>query len=122
MIIGWRVWYEGPPGSGPMEFDSNEILWEHLPEDGLLALRTYEDEAKPNGDPKGLKLAGLDYYFMADGPQGLVVGADNDRREINVSAEIAERYPGAVIRRGRWTDSLTMQQANDAMQEARSWP
>lgn len=122
MIIGWRAWYVGSGNFPVIEYNSNEHVWATLPEDGMLAVRTYEDELKPNGDNKGIKLSGMDYYFTAFGPQDLFVGADIDRREVDVANEIKERYTNAVVKRGMWTDSNTMEMAFRAMQEAKRWP
>lgn len=121
MIIGWRAWYE--IADGWIVYDSNMMAWEDLPDDGMLALRWYEDTEKPNnpGIPNGLKLTGVDYYFMAPGPQGEIMGGDIDRREINVKEEIKQRYPGAVVKRGKWTDPDTFDSAWQDVKAAQTW-
>lgn len=108
MIVGWRAWYVRPDGA-VMEFTSRQIAWEDLPDDGMLGIRWYEDTYHPNNEGlrNGLKITGMDYYFMADGPSGIIMGADVDRRGVNVPDEIRSRYTNAKVKRGIWTDPDT---------------
>jgi len=96
--------------------------WEDLPDDGLLGIRWYEDKFKepdPNGNTVriGLKMTGMDYYFQAPGPNGIIMGADIDHREVDRKEEIQRRYPGAVVKRGKWTDPDTF---DDAWQDIKA--
>jgi hypothetical protein len=79
----WRVWYDGG-----RVFDSDEISWEALPDDGVQFVRV---------DVEGLgwrTMDGCDWYFKA----GDLIACNNDAPD-----EILRRYPGAILKRGRWT-------------------
>jgi len=112
MLIGWKAWVATQYGF--TRYNSLQHTWEDLPEDGILAVRTYES--------KGFRFAGADYYFMAPGPNDVIFGIDYDRRDADVREEILKRYPGAVVRRGKWTDVETFDLVNNEMQAAEQWP
>ena len=99
-VLGWRAWYD----TGKV-YSSKETAWEDLPGDGVLAVRLYFDQQAPDGTPLARVMLGGtgDYYFCAPGPQGPVYGCNNDQPE-----ETGQRYPGASLKRGKWTDEATM--------------
>jgi len=107
MLIGWKAWVATQYGF--TRYNSLQHKWEDVPKDGMLALRTYESELKSNKTPVGFKFLGCDYYFMA-------------RRDKDVEKEIEKRYPGAIIRRGKWTDVVTFELARKEMEAAANWP
>lgn len=78
----WRVWYDGG-----RVFSSEDTAWGDLPADGVQHVAVYLGPGRRD-------MAGCDYYFKA----GEVIGANNDN-----PGDIAKRYPGASIKRGRYT-------------------
>lgn len=99
-IFGWRAWYtEG------RVFVSREIAWADLPDDGFLALTLYYNVAAPDGYPLARTLSGSDWYFK----QGDIYGSSMDGGDkADTEAEIEERYPGASVKRGKWTTDAEM--------------
>ena len=45
-------------------------------------------------------MCGIDHYFMAPHHSGTTYGSNNDTKE-----EIESRYPGALVKRGKWVPS-----------------
>lgn len=82
MSIKWTVWYDGG-----RRFDSSDTRWEDLPDDGVLYVAVKRTQGY-------MGLCGSDYYFKS----GEIVGMNNDPPEDTLA-----RYPGAVLKRGRWT-------------------
>ena len=84
--IRWRVWYD----DGAI-YASDEHSWADLPDDGVLVrIIYYADGTKQIQQ-------GTDYYYEAPHFSGEpVLGAGMDKDEIE------KRYPGAIIKRGRW--------------------
>jgi hypothetical protein len=109
-VIGWKVWAD----DGQV-YSSKEYPWEKVPGDGLLGMVVYFDEKAPDGNPLRRVAYGgnCDYYFRAPGPVGPIYGHSNDDPET-----ITTRYPGASVKRGKWTDEATMYAAADAMAAA----
>jgi hypothetical protein len=64
--------------------------WEDLPDDGLLCKMIYYKDGTKQVQH------GLDFYYEAPHHAGIIQGAGMCRDEIE------DRYPGAVIKRGRW--------------------
>lgn len=87
--VGWLAWYtEG------RRYSSDETAWDDLPDDGALLFVVYFDRTTPGGVRHKRILSGADYYFR----QGPLLADTNDPPD-----EIRRRYPGAVIKRGKWT-------------------
>lgn len=83
----WRVWYDD--GS---VYNSGKHVWTDLPDDGFLIRIIYDK----TGIGKEIQM-GMDYYYEAPHESGYpILGSGND------SDAIEERYPDAVIKRGRW--------------------
>lgn len=102
-ILGWAAWFD--TSSGVEVFSSKDTAWEDLPDDGVIYIMLYKDEgdgqeANLNADRYTHRegMCGIDQYFMAPHHSGFpVYGSNNDTKE-----EIESRYPGAIIKRGKW--------------------
>lgn len=105
IILGWQIWYVGG-----LIYRSSEYSWAELPNDGVLALSLCESTCAPDGKYTRQLLSGYDYYFLA----GDIFGANNDAPEIT-----AQRYRGAVIKRGKWTTTAEMSIVTSAMVQER---
>ena len=88
-IIGWRAWFVGG-----RKFDSAHTTWEALPDDGAILILLYHDERARNRLPKRRTMVGCDYYFK----QGEIYGHGDHPLK-----DVIQRYPGAQIKRGKWT-------------------
>ena len=95
-VAGWRIYYVGLE-----DYDSATTEWSALPGDGVLLLKIYYDEFTTGGVRYTQTLSGDDYYFHVPGTD--VFGCNNHPPE-----ETHERYPGAIIKRGRWTTRTEM--------------
>lgn len=82
----WRVWYD----DGTV-YDSCRRDWAGLPDDGLLVKMLYYDDGTRQIQQ------GADYYFVAPHAEGDIHGASSAPLEV-----IRRRYPGAIVKRGRW--------------------
>jgi len=101
-VIGWRVWYAD--GS---KCDSAATKWKDLPDDGVLIIVLYFDEKRSDGKPLRRINSGVDWYFRVKGPKGFIYGQNNDTPEEN-----KKRYGKDIsLKRGKWADDATMQQA-----------
>ena len=81
-MVRWRAYYtEG------REFDSTDDDWSDLPSDGVLAVNVYLER------PVKQTIYGYDWYFHI--PDTDVFGGDDH-------GDVTERYPGAIIKRGKW--------------------
>lgn len=90
-VVGWRCWY-----TDDRHFNSEQDEWGELPDDGVLCVKLYYDEFADNGETRyTLLLDGHDHYFHV--PETDLFGSSNDPVE-----EIHERYPGAIVKRGKW--------------------
>jgi hypothetical protein len=98
----WRIWFDDGSVHDGRTLDD----WTALPDDGVLGLVLfYEREGNRR------IASGNDWYWAFAGPRDTVYAhADEDPRR---------RYPSAVVKRGRWTDDLTIDLVNQAMAEAR---
>ena len=85
-VVGWRVWYDDEV------YDSRYHTWEEIPTDGVQVMYVYKS------DGRRMHMAGYSSYFKLDGPNGEVYGSNMDEPDVT-----AERYPGAWIKRGKWT-------------------
>ena len=93
-VTGWRAWYVGG-----RVYDSKTTAWADLPDDGVIQIYLYMDRRdKTSRMPYRRGMAGSDYYWHVPGES--VYGCC-DASEMT-PGQIAERYPGALIKRGRW--------------------
>ena len=85
LVIRVDVWYEDGLHPEP---------WEDLPADGVqLILLHYADGTRR-------VMMGSDYYFRSPGPADWIYGSTDHREQL-------DRYDGAVVLTGRWTDDAT---------------
>jgi len=111
-VIGWRAWYAD--GS---KYDSKTTKWKDLPEDGVLVVVLYFDDKRPDGKLLRRINTGGDWYFKAKGLEGPIYGQNNDTPEEN-----EKRYGESIsLKRGKWSDDATMQQAEKEASEAVNW-
>jgi len=94
----WKAWFITMPVQyGILRFDSDTHTFEDLPKDGAIAFKF--------GD---IRLVGYDWYFIADGYDGFIYGADNDSRLRSIKEDISSRYINPLIFRGIWVTSTKM--------------
>ena len=106
-VAGWRTYYtEG------RDFNSTDDRWADLPDDGVLVLRLYYDDfAGRDGSVRYTKsLSGDDHYFHIPGTD--LFGCNNDPID-----EIHDRYPGAIVKRGKWTTHAEMTAVQERARE-----
>lgn len=97
-VAGWRVWYDDKS-----IHRSQATVWRNLPKDGALAVML------DFSDGTRRVMSGADYYFR----QAEIFGCSTNETE----EEVARRYPGAEIIRGKWTDDATMDWVNRQLAE-----
>jgi hypothetical protein len=86
-MVKWRAWYDNSS-----VYNSTKHVWANLPDDGLLIRIIYNKV----GSGKEIQM-GMDYYYEAPHESGnSILGSGND------ADDIEERYPDAVVKRGRW--------------------
>lgn len=98
-VIGWRIWY-----ADGTSISSRESSWEDAPDDGVLFVMVYRDGGYR------MTMLGNDWYFRAPDIHGfgMIYGHQNG----DTKAEILRRYPGAVIKRGKWVSDEHMEKVN----------
>lgn len=109
------IWYEhGEPylwREGKEFANAEELfaLWQALPDDGFQATRYFFNHRnESNGAMLGASLSGCDWYWLT--PE-IIFGGDT-----GVSPEeIASRYKGASIKRGKWTTPDNIQRINEEL-------
>lgn len=111
-VVMLVVWYEhGKPYIG-REPDLIEF-WKALPEDGFEAMKGYYNHRNPsNNAPLGFNLSGCDFYFMT--PEGIVGGCYANEYK-DPAKDIPKRYPGAIVKRGKWTTPANIDRINEEM-------
>lgn len=85
-VIGWRVWIDGEG-----IYDSHNYTWEAVPSDGVVEMFIYKEGGYGEG------FSGHDHYFHAPHLEGIIYGCNDDSIE-----EIQRRYPGAIVKKGKW--------------------
>lgn len=89
---------------GGGSYCSTSVQWEDLPEDGMLGYVILFDQRADSGRRHHRIASGRDWYWMSPGVDGNPIFAEsNDTKE-----EILDRYPGAILRRGKWTSDPEM--------------
>ena len=102
----WRIWYDdGSVHDGRTLHD-----WMVLPDDGVLGFVLFYERLAPNGEHMRRIASGNDYYWAFPGLLDTVYAHGNE--------DPHERYPGASVKRGRWTDDISIDTVNQAMAEA----
>ena len=88
-IIGFRAWYEND-----RIFDSKNTEWGDLPNDGLIVVMLYESRRlKGDNGHYRIRMANSSFYWVVP-PNILDVFHDDE--------DPTERYPGAIIKLGKW--------------------
>ncbi len=111
-VIGWRAWY----ADGAV-FDNAKTEWDDLPADGVITIVVYFDQPAPSGAPLRRILDSSDWYFRAPDGGDWIYGHNNDDPE-----ETKRRYPGASLKRGRWTTDCRIKEIETAAMQARNQP
>ena len=94
-VARWRAWY-----TEARVFDGETFAdWQALPEDGLLCVMVLFE------DGTSRYAAGNNYYWSTP---DLCCAHSNDPL-----AEIEDRYPGASVKRGKWTSEAEMKRVHD---------
>ncbi len=88
-VIGWSVWYEDS------FYTSHDTRWGDLPDDGVQVMYLYKS------DGRRLHCSGDSSYFHVP-PD--VWGSNRDEPN-----EVRKRYPGAIVKRGKWTSLEKLQ-------------
>jgi len=101
--ISWRCWYNNLQ-SEIVEYTSLNSTLDNLPEDGFQAMRLWF------ADGNSKVISGNDYYFFYEHPTGIIYGQTNDTPET-----INSRYPGALIKKGRYTTESIINTINNTM-------
>ena len=93
-VVGWRAWY-----LGGRAFDSKTNTWADLPDDGVIQIYLFMDTRDQTTRlPYRRGMAGSDFYWHVAG-EGVYGCCDASEMKPD---EILKRYPGALIKRGRW--------------------
>lgn len=96
-VAGWRAWYKGM-----VRYNSGEVSWADLPDDGLLGAVVYFRK----GDRKERRImTGCDWYFYSPADESYF--DNNAPPESNLL-----RYPGCILKRGQWTNETEMRQVD----------
>lgn len=102
IVVGWKAYMV----TGQVYAGRTLADWRDLPDDGVLVVMLYYDKFCTQGQTRYRRiLQGNDWYFIAPGVLDQVYGHGNESPD-----EIARRYPGAVVKRGQWTDDTHYQQ------------
>lgn len=114
--MGWRVWVEDfDLAAGYRVYRGVQEDWALLPNDGVLCVMIYFDDNAPSGMPLRRIATSSDSYFMFIGPDGHWAIGDNNE----TVAEVLIRYPGAIVKRGKWTSDQIMQRVSGVAMESR---
>ncbi len=99
-VIGWRAWYDGG-----RTFTSKTTEWVNLPDDGMQAMVIYFATGNRTME------SGNDFYFQVPGtPLTVIYGSESRSKS---KADIRKRYPGAIVKLGRWTNFDELNRVQD---------
>lgn len=99
-VKSWRCWVE--VGNDIKEFNSIDNDWCGVPDDGFQAMRVWYT------DGTSRMISGNDFYFIQVHSKGLIFGQTND-------LDVKQRYPGALIKRGKHIPDKLMKEVNEMM-------
>ena len=99
IVLGWIAWFDTKE-----KYTSKETTWGDLPSDGCLIVNVF---SKIEGQPNilCLTMTSDDYYFRQETEEGVVYGSNNH-------TDNADRYPGAIVLRGKWATEEIMNFVN----------
>jgi len=89
--VGWRAWFD----NGDV-YCSRDTDWKDIPDDGVQYVMDYDAELSSDGNYRGI-LSGYDYYWITP-ESGFEVFGGHEHP--------GDRYPGAIIKRGKWMPSV----------------
>ena len=92
--VGWKAWY-----IGGRKYDSSRTAWADLPDDEVILIQLYFDKRGERSRLPYRRVFLGDDYFWHKPPD--VWGSC--RHADMTPEQIIERYPGAIIKRGKWT-------------------
>ncbi len=103
--LGWVAWVDTV--TGIVRFSSKETPWVDVPDDGIVYKMLYkvvDDGTNRQLNPPNSReeMIGVDHYFEAPHRDGTIYGSSNESIEV-----IEARYPGAVVKKGKWVPSET---------------
>ena len=101
-VIAWKAWY-----TGGRAYCSTGKDFTELPDDGCLGFVLLLDKFSADTQHRRI-MHGANWYFFYDGDGGPIYGHSDE-------PDISERFPGAVIVRGKWTNETEMDRVLDAM-------
>lgn len=116
-IIGWRAWFVNPEQTEVIEYNSTEMDWSDLPNDGCVGVVVYEN-GLIGSNPYRQMLVGYDYYFRAESVADVGYFGDYNN-ERNAVDRIKRRYKNPSIKYGQWVDPTTQDRVQKAMRDAR---
>lgn len=96
-VLGLIAWYDGLEAVDVFRIETPRAF-EALPPDGVIEMAVYFDDGRRN------MLGGHDFYFYAPHRDGQIYGSESYTTE----DEIKRRYPGAIVKRGKWVPEETM--------------
>lgn len=106
-VAAWKVWY----ADGSRHVGTTPEAWAELPADGVLVVMLYYDEHAETPPHVRLRriMQGNDSYWLQPGEPDHIYGQSNDP-----PGAIRERYPGAMVKLGRWADDGTYKEVEQA--------
>ena len=94
-VVAWKTWY-----TNGRAFCSTGSMPEDLPSDGCLGFVLLLDEFTDEVQHRRI-MNSCNYYFIQETENGTIYGHNDED-------DVAERYPGAIIFRGKWTTEKEM--------------
>lgn len=103
--LGWVVWVDS--FDSIVRYSSKDVAWADVPDDGIVYKMLYKDvddgtDRQLNPPNSREAMIGVDNYFEAPHRDGTIYGSGNESIE-----SIQARYPGAVVKKGKWVPSET---------------
>ena len=103
-VLGIDVWYDD------MKYRiTTSEAWAALPEDGIVEVLVHYSDGRKN------TFGGHDFYFYAPHVEGPIYGSTSN----TTRKEIKRRYPGAVVKLGKWVPEATLCRVQKEAAEAR---
>lgn len=97
-VLGLLVYYDG----GSVYRVTTPDQWAAMPDFGVIEAVIYFDGGRRN------TLGGNRFYFYAPHPDGPIWASMN----AETKKEIEEKYPGAIVKQGKWVPETTMERVS----------